>query len=138
MDWADWLGGNFIVWRSFSDARIYVRALDLKNQKEWFLWARGEHQNVTTLKPTDIPITPNTVYGTQWIGMWDWLGTEKPKNVKPNWRSFGEAKKFVHTLGFKMVKEYRQWANGLLNEKDSHFQTICQSIRMKHIKIKAG
>jgi len=117
ISWGDWLGDNFVVWRSFDKARSFVQSLGLRNQTEWFQWARGNHPIIKVTKPNDIPTSPDNVYSDDWIGMWDWIGKEKPKNVKPEWRLFHPAKLYVRSLGFRTNKEYRAWANGELSDK---------------------
>jgi len=76
-DWSgygDWLGtGTIAPWkrtyRSFDEARAFVRALGLKNAKDWEKYCRiGD-------KPDDIPARPDRTYaGKGWMGLRDWLG----------------------------------------------------------------
>ncbi len=56
-------------WRSFDEARAFVRSKELTNQAEWFWFCRSGE------KPDDIPATPEKVYKAEWRGMGDWLGT---------------------------------------------------------------
>lgn len=91
----DWLGtdriANFLKeFRSFEEARVFVRGLNLKNYIEWSVYCKSGN------KPVDIPAFPKRSYKTEgWISWGDWLGT---KNKKGGWRSFKEAKAFVRTL----------------------------------------
>ena len=55
-------------WRSFIDARKFVRNLNLKNQIEWQRYAKSDE------KPKDIPASPMKVYD-DWINLKDWLGS---------------------------------------------------------------
>jgi hypothetical protein len=71
---ADWLGkgerqSKSRQWRSFAEARDYVRALGLRNWAEWReLYKSGE-------LPIDIPTAPNRHYrDAGWLGWGDWLG----------------------------------------------------------------
>jgi hypothetical protein len=89
------LGKSTNRWRSFEEAREYVRGLGLKNTWEWQAWCKSGQ------KPSDIPRNPNTTYKDQWRGMRDWLGTE--------WRSFEEAREYVRGLRLKSVAEWREW-----------------------------
>jgi hypothetical protein len=50
-------------WRSFEEAREFVRTLGLKGQEEWKLYYRSGQ------KPHDIPSTPWMVYGNIWKRM---------------------------------------------------------------------
>jgi hypothetical protein len=74
-DWGDWLGTGRLAthlrqYRSFDDARTFVRGLSLKSQAEWTSYNRSGK------KPDDIPANPNQVYAKDgWAGMGDWLGT---------------------------------------------------------------
>lgn len=54
---------------SFKNARRFVRKLNLKNQKEWQLYATSNE------RPSDIPNTPSKVYKKEWKGLRDWLGS---------------------------------------------------------------
>jgi superfamily II DNA or RNA helicase len=73
--WGDWLGTKRIanqqrVFRSFEEARAYVRSLGLRNYADWREWAKGKG------RPTDIPSDAYGVYeGHSWAGWSDWLGS---------------------------------------------------------------
>ena len=55
-DWQDWLGG----YRSYEEAREFVRSLGLRTAKEWHDYcASGQ-------KPNDIPKDPRRSYGDKW------------------------------------------------------------------------
>ena len=119
----DWLGteitgrgGKKRNFRSFGEARSFVHTLKLKNQKEWRQYRKGTLKGYER-RPIDIPSAPNVVYKDQgWQSMYDWLGTEITGRggKKRNYRSFGEARSFVHTLKLKNSKEWRQYAKGAL------------------------
>jgi hypothetical protein len=55
--------------RSFTEAREFVRSLGLKTQVQWFEWSKDN-------RPPDIPSTPYRTYRGSWRGWRDWLGTE--------------------------------------------------------------
>jgi hypothetical protein len=67
----DWLGYYPIEnrWRSFEEAREYVRGLGLNGQVEWREWCKSGQ------KPEDIPTAPDRSYKKEWRGYPDWLGT---------------------------------------------------------------
>ena len=71
----DWLGTGTIAprlreYRSFKEARAFVRRLGLKSQCEWRAYCKSGK------KPDDIPANPNRTYAKAgWAGMGDWLGT---------------------------------------------------------------
>ena len=102
----DWIGTE---WKSFKEARIFVRNLNLSGQNEWKLYSKGELEG-HDLKPNNIPSDPKRVY-PEWVDLGDWLGTERKRtgsnqNVDDTWLSYEEAKNFVHSLG---LSGYNQW-----------------------------
>ena len=108
--WGDWLGTGTIatyrrVYRSFREARAYVHTLRLSGQKAWFAFARSR------VMPTDIPAAPNIVYrGNGWIGWGDWLGTGTIAPGLRTYRSFREARAYVHTLRLSGQKAWFAFA----------------------------
>jgi superfamily II DNA or RNA helicase len=114
----DWLGTGVIAnqnrnYRSFEEARAFVHQLQLKNRQEWAEWVKSE------ARPDDIPVSPNQVYkDTGWDGVGDWLGTGVIANKNRNYRSFEEARAFVHQLQLKNQKEWRDWAKSEMRPDD--------------------
>jgi 3-mercaptopyruvate sulfurtransferase SseA len=99
----DWLGTDrhHGGWRSFKDARAFVRKLKLKGQKEWGAYCKSGK------RPNDIPVGVTKVYANAgWAGMGDWLGTGRLNNADRRFRSFRDARAFVRSLG---LKNQRQW-----------------------------
>ena len=97
----DWLGDGRRVsgWRSFEDARSFARSLGFKNYKKWFAYCKSEK------KPDDIPAAADRIYADAgWVSWSDWIGTS---NRRGGWRSFKEARAFVHKLKLKNVT--RDW-----------------------------
>lgn len=70
----DWLGTGHIApsdraFRSFEEARAFVRAIGLQSRADWNAWAKS------SARPDDIPAFPEGVYKDEgWAGMGDWLG----------------------------------------------------------------
>ena len=96
-------------WRSFAEARKFVRSLKLKGRKEWEQYCKGELEGCP-LKPKDIPASPQSVYKDKgWTSTRNWLMKKKSK-----WRSFAEARKFVRSLKLKRHKEWQQYCKGEL------------------------
>jgi superfamily II DNA or RNA helicase len=118
----DWLGTDFISthkreFRSFNDARSYIRSLKLKSGTEWRLYRIGEMPNKGFI-PSDIPTNPNIVYaGNGWKNMGDWLGTNSISNSKRTFRSYEDAKRFVHSLRLKSFREWGAYCRGELPNK---------------------
>ena len=74
LSWGDLLGFDEgydagAEWRSFEEARDFVRSLKLKSVREWHEWSQSDD------KPPDIPATPQEVYkGKGWKTWGDFLG----------------------------------------------------------------
>jgi len=110
----DWLGPRPPLvekYRSFHDARAFVRELKLKSCTEW--WAFRKLGRL----PADIPGSPSQVYAAYgWKNWGDWLGTG---TVAPNlmkYRPFGEARTFVRKLKLKTYTEWRAFCKGQMPE----------------------
>jgi hypothetical protein len=99
----DWLGTGTVAtkdrqYRSFTEARAFVRSLNLKGQVEWNDYCKSGN------KPDDIPAGPDGTYKNKgWKGMGDWLGNEKV------FRPYKEARVFVRKLGLKTAREWREY-----------------------------
>ena len=78
--------------RSFEDARKFVRSLKLKSFGEYRKYCKSGK------KPADIPSAPNTVYKKDWVTFGDWLGTGVVAAKYKTWRSFKETKRFALSL----------------------------------------
>ena len=95
------VAGSF---RSFEDARVYVRTLGLKSQKEWEAWRKSG------ARPHDIPSNPHTVYKSSgWTSYGDFLGFSEGQGARGDFRSFEDARAYVRTLGLKSEKEWKAW-----------------------------
>jgi hypothetical protein len=72
--WADWLGTTTIAtnqreYRSFNDARNFVRSLGLKSANDWRAYTKSGKL------PADIPAGANRTYAKKgWLDWGDWLG----------------------------------------------------------------
>lgn len=77
VNWADFLGTKNVAlqnrpFRSFVDARNYVRQLGLKSLREWQAYCKSGD------KPIDIPADPRRVYKDKgWTGYVDFLGVNR-------------------------------------------------------------
>ncbi len=106
MGWGDWLGTNAVAaqnmqYKSFEDARAFVRQLGLKGTEEWKIYARSG------TKPNDIPKIPYCVYADEWESWSDWLGLNRA--VKGKCLSFDTARAYVRSLKLKNVDEWKSW-----------------------------
>jgi hypothetical protein len=107
--WGDFLGTGRVApqnkqYLSFYDARVFVRNIELKNRNEWLKYCKSGN------KPDDIPSKPDQSYKKEWKGIGDWLGTGRIANQDRTYKSFLDAKKFVHTLKINGNKEWRIFA----------------------------
>jgi hypothetical protein len=104
--WGDFLGTGYVSTakrkvRSFSDARKFVRKLELKNLTEWRAYSKSGK------RPGNIPANPAEVYKNKgWKNLGDWLGTGTIATFEREYRQFQQARKFVHTL---KIKNRREW-----------------------------
>jgi superfamily II DNA or RNA helicase len=102
----DWLGtgriaSQFRVYRSFREARSYIRKFKLKNEKEWRAFKKARNL------PEDIPASPHIVYRNKgWISLGDWLGTGSISNNSRKYLAFREARKFVRRLKLRSVADW--------------------------------
>jgi Phage-integrase repeat unit len=103
----EWLGTGRIRgtgWQSFKTARAFVHRLGLKSQREWQDYCKSGK------KPIDVPYDPRSVYnGGGWAGFGDWLGTGRIADQLREYRSFKNARAFVHRLGLKSQEEWRDY-----------------------------
>jgi hypothetical protein len=105
--YGDWLGTGrrrttqkSSEYRSFKEAREFVRNLGLKSLNEWQEYCTSGN------KPDDIRIQPNLY--NEFIGYGDFLGTGNTRNIK--FRSYKEAREFAIALNIKNSKEWRRYA----------------------------
>ena len=105
----DWLGTGAIApqfkkFRSFIEARTFVRKLGIKTYSDWQRYITGNIPELTPLPP-DIPNAPHHKYKNQgWQGYGDFLGSGKR-----NFLDFEDARNFVKKLKFKTVVEWRKF-----------------------------
>ena len=116
-NWGDWLGtGNLSPsvkhkqYKSFTEARKFIQKLKLKNHTEWREYYKSNN------RPGNIPSHPNIIYKNKgWIGFGDWLGTGVVASFNKEYRTYGDARKFVRKLGLKNLAEWRKYCK--LDEK---------------------
>lgn len=113
----DWLGTGTKAqylkkFRSFENARAFVRKLKLQSAFEWQQYSKGALSKFKK-KPDDIPSTPGETYANKgWVGFGDWLGTGRVANQQKKFRSFKKARIFAHQLKLKNVSEWRKYTRG--------------------------
>ena len=100
----DWLGTGTVAtynrkYRSFKEARKYVRNLNLKSTRGWQQFAASVD------RPNDIPSSPPNVYkNSGWISMGDWLGTENVASQFKNFQEFTDTRAYVRMQNLTSVK----------------------------------
>jgi len=101
-------GSGQVSWRNFEDARAFVRAFKMQDQKAWRAWSKSGS------RPQDIPSHPDSAYADSgWLSWRDWLGTSQgraPRATKQKWKSFHEAREFVRSLQLDNQKDWRRWS----------------------------
>jgi hypothetical protein len=118
ISWNDFLGFNIIHrnWRkfkTFTDARHFVRKLGLKSYSDWKKYTKSKDF------PADIPKSPYTVYKDDgYTDIQDFLGF---KNA-----SYEEMKKWVMSIGLQNEKQWRLWKKH--NEVPSNFPKAPESV----------
>lgn len=101
-------------WRSFDEAKEYVRDLNLKSLEEWYEFAKGQMPNMQ--KPDDIPFDVKKFYKYHgWAGYVDFLGL--PKKEKSRFQRFKYARSFARSLHLETKKQWDQYCSGNLPER---------------------
>jgi predicted helicase len=91
-------------WRSFEDAREFVRRLHLKSQVEWFDYCKSDQ------KPNDIPGSPQHIYAEAgWVNWGDWLGTGRIADQLREYQTITRARAFVRRLGLSSREEWSDY-----------------------------
>lgn len=125
----DWFGTGIIAprlrkYRPFDEAKKFIQALCLKNQKEWGLYCRGQLPGHDP-KPDDIPANPQQIYKNKgWKSLGDWLGNAFIAYSKREYLSYEEARTFVHKLELKNSTEWYEYCLGTLPGRTTKPKTI--------------
>lgn len=106
--WGDWLGSGAVAprykkYRPFNEAKKFIHSLKLGNQIDWKNYAQSE------MRPADIPGSPWRTYKDEWISLGDWLGTGRIADALKVYRSFIEARKYVHSLNLSKGTEWYEY-----------------------------
>ena len=104
-------------YRSFKEARSFVRDLGLRSSQEWVAYCKGEIPNLPP-KPIDIPANIVQQYtGKGWKGYKDFLATKRNRDWAKKAMPFQEARKQVRTLRLKSEAHWRSYSSGKLRGK---------------------
>jgi hypothetical protein len=105
INYGNWLGtGKTREYLNFEDAKKFVHSLQLKSITYWKKYC------ITNNRPNNIPSHPDRVYKNKgWINWGDFLGTGRIADQKKQYRSFEDAKKFVHSLQLKNINAWKTY-----------------------------
>ena len=113
----DWLGTFSIAsrlreYRPFRESRKLVHGLALRSHAEWKKYCKEGKL------PQDIPVAPDRKYKDEgWVNWGDWLGTGIVATHLRPYRTFKQARSFVHSLGLTSSPEWRKYCKGDLPKK---------------------
>ncbi len=100
-------------YRTFLDARAFVRTLGLLDFAEWNAYTLGELDGLFGTIPRDIPKEPARVYrGVGWAGTRDWLGPPPVAPAQPGFMNYKAARRFARSLGLSSAREWQRWCSG--------------------------
>ena len=94
------------TFRTFQEARAYVRDLKLRSTLAWYTYSSSG------LRPHDIPSNPNLAYkGKGWIDFTDWVGGECRNNhaIARGFLPYTEAKTYVRELHLSSQLDFMRW-----------------------------
>ena len=120
--WGDWVGTGRVdnqhrKYLPFVQARKIIRSKELKGHADWVLFCKGLLPEKGQL-PSNIPVGVTRYYAKKgWKSFGDWLGTGSIALSKKEYRSFKDARLFVHSLKLTKQKEWKIYCNGLLSGK---------------------
>ena len=98
-------------YRSFEQARSFVRSLRIMKEEDWQLFIEGKMPEKGKLPP-DVPVNPDVVYrGKGWINYTDWI-SDHYQPVIIELRCFEEAREYARSLNLKSIQEWEKFRNG--------------------------
>ena len=103
--WGDFLETGNVNKKEFlpyKDAKKYMSNINLKSTIEWRKWVNDG------LKPRNIPSSPSESYGEDWVNWGDFLGTNFINYADRKYKSYKDARKYVHQLN---LKKYDEWVD---------------------------
>jgi len=110
-NWGDWFGTEYVAtqqreYLEFGDARKIIHSKKFNSRTEWRKYLKDSKF------PKNIPKAPEQYYKNKgWKNFGDWIGTGtiQPQQIK--YRTFEEARRFVHSLGLKSTQDWRKYCN---------------------------
>ncbi len=106
---------NNNTWLCYTEAKIFVHSLKLKNSIQWQKYIKNELD--LPIKPSNIPNVPDFVYkDSGWESWGNWLGNGYiGKTRVKDALSFEEAREFVRNLKLKNTYEWKTYIKGNLH-----------------------
>ena len=123
--YGDWLGTNNEgnrnkKFRSFAEAKAFAQTLNLTSSAKWVDYCNGKFKDLPP-RPKDIPsnIARKYLDHPDWKGIDDFLNTKQNRLEKRNttFLPINEAKKVIHTYGFKNLKEWNMFIKDRIPNK---------------------
>jgi len=112
--YGDWLGtgrlhASKIEYRSYKDARAFVRSLGIRTEPEWQAYCRGEI-HAASPRPIDVPSNPHRTYRhAGWVSWGEFLGTGSVALYARTFRPYKAARAYVRSQGLVDSKDWRAW-----------------------------
>ncbi len=112
-----WLGTERIatfrrVYRTFNEARDFAHSLKLNTWNDWRNYCAGKIKGMPPL-PQDIPAKPMRTYANEgWIGLGDWLGTDRTATNLRTYLSFKNARDYVRKIGLRTHSDWVKYCKG--------------------------
>lgn len=106
VSYGEWFGtkriaNQFRKFKPYSEAKAFAQSLGLKSWRAWVIYSKSGK------KPKDIPACPEITYRDEgWENFGEWLGTGNKACHSIVFRSFEEARGFVHTLNLRNQKQW--------------------------------
>jgi len=123
-NWGEWLGTYTVAdskrslnFLPFIEARIFARSLNLSSGVEWLNYHKEKKL------PNNIPTHPERAYKNKgWIGIGDWLGTNRVANQFKSFTNYKNACKYAASLNLKSKLEWRSFLKS--GKKPSNIPSI--------------
>jgi len=117
ISWGDFLGTGYVAhhnrkFRTFEKCQEFVYSLKLNTVKEWNQYCNSGN------KPENIPNNPQRTYKKEWTSWGDFLGTRRVATHLKQYRTFQDVKNYVHDLGLKNQKKWREFVKSGKFPKD--------------------
>jgi len=111
ISWNHWLANNNYkkknpnIFLPFLDCILHIKQFNIKNKEEWDIWSK-------TVRPKNIPATPNKVYKSEWISWNHWLSSNSVQNkekLEKVFYTYKECLNIVRGLGLKSKLDWNHW-----------------------------